>query len=277
MIVSQNTATYQLLHHEVYDCLQRDRTSLMKPLEEIKLWRNAQRESLIAARMGILPDQRQVWDEKITTSLRAGFAMPLGAVIGFCWPFKGEFDARFVVRHWRNEGAIATLPEVIDKARPLHFRKWWPGAPMRAGAYDIPVPDGTDVLTPDILIIPMIGFDEQGYRLGYGGGYFDRTLAELERRVLTVGVSYEPLRMPTIHPQPHDIPMDFVVTEAALYRAGGRELLSLATTDCAAQATDLLNNRRLSHPNSRAVTQAEQSFRAYSSPACYAHEFAPDY
>ena len=79
--------------------------------------------------------------------------------------------------------------------------------------YDIPVPEGTEVVLPDAAVVPMNGFDEHGYRLGYGGGYFDRTLAVLERRVLAVGVSYEALRLSTIHPQPHDIPMNLIVTE----------------------------------------------------------------
>lgn len=256
-----------------------DRPSVMENWNEIKSWRKARRETLIAARTAIVPDQHQVWNDRITTLLLAGFALPPGTVIGFCWPYKGEFDARFVVRRWRDEGTIATLPAVIEKARPLQFRKWWPGAPMRAGVYDIPVPDGTDILTPDIAIVPMNGFDEQGYRLGYGGGYFDRTLAALERRVLAVGVSYEALRMPTIHPQPHDIPMDFVVTEACLYRAGGRDLRSLAATECAAEATALLKSRGLPRPGSRSwpAIEAGQPTRAYSSPACYAHEIAPDY
>ena len=256
-----------------------DRPNVMENWNEIKSWRKAQRETLIAARTAIVPDQHRVWNDRITTLLLAGFAVPPGTVIGFCWPYKGEFDARFVVRRWRDEGAIATLPAVIEKARPLQFRKWWPGAPMRAGVYDIPVPDGTDVLIPDIVIVPMNGFDEQGYRLGYGGGYFDRTLAALERRVLAVGVSYEALRLPTIHPQPHDIPMDFVVTEASLYSAGGRDLRPLAATECAAEAVDLLKSRGLPRAGSgsRTAIQAEQPVRAYSSPACYAHEIAPDY
>src|SRR5919202_3542481 len=120
--------------------------------------------------------------------------VPQEAVIGFCWPYKGEFDARFAVRRWREQGACAALPEVVEKKGPLRFSKWWPGAPMRPGVYDIPVPDGTEVLAPDVAIVPMNAFDERGYRLGYGGGFFDRTLAACERRVIAIGVSYEILR-----------------------------------------------------------------------------------
>src|SRR6185436_2040899 len=101
------------------------------------------------------------------------------------------------------------------------FRAWWPGAPMTAGVYDIPIPDGTAIVAPDAAIVPMNGFDAQGYRLGYGGGYFDRTLASMSPRPLAIGVSYEFARLATIYPQPHDVAMDFVVTEAGLHAVKG--------------------------------------------------------
>jgi 5,10-methenyltetrahydrofolate synthetase len=196
-------------------------------------------------------------------------------VIAFCWPFKSEFDVRFAVRHWRELGATAVLPEVVAKGAPLQFREWWPGAPMKPGVYDIPVPDGTSLISPDIAIVPMNGFDGQGYRLGYGGGYFDRTLAALERRVLAIGVSYEALRVSTIYPQPHDIPMDFVVTEAGAWRGGGSRLALLRAPECAAEAKSLMESRGL--PRRQRLAQAEPGAPAYASPACSASEIAPDY
>jgi len=117
--------------------------------------------------------------------------------------------------------------------------------PMTPGVYDIPVPDGTEVMLPDAAVVPMNGFDERGYRLGYGGGYFDRTLSALDRRVLAIGVSFEALRLPTIHPQSHDIPMDFVVTQTGIYRAGGETLTLLSAADCAAATKSLLESRHL--------------------------------
>ena len=75
--------------------------------------------------------------------------------------------------------------------------------------------------------MPLVGFDAQGYRLGYGGGYFDRTLAALARKPLTIGVGFEFARLPTIRPQPHDIPMDFIVTEAGS-GGGGRRAATAA-------------------------------------------------
>jgi len=247
----------------------------MENWNEIKAWRKARRAELIAARTAFAPAERKTWSERITALLEAHFAFPPGAVIGFCWPYKDEFDARFVIRRWRDGGAITALPEVVEKAGPLQFRKWWPGVPMRPGVYGIPVPDGTEVVLPDAAVVPMNGFDEQGYRLGYGGGYFDRTLAALDRRVLAIGVGFEALRLPTIHPQPHDIPMDFVATEAGIYRAGGGKLALLSAAECAAAAKSLLDARRL--PRDRRSLAAGPMADGYSSPACYAHEIAPGY
>jgi 5,10-methenyltetrahydrofolate synthetase len=246
---------------------------------EIKAWRKARRAQLIAARISFAPEQRKRWNERITALLEAGFPVPSGAVIGFCWPYQGEFDARFAVRRWRDRGAIAALPEVIEKAHPLQFREWWPGVVMKSGVYDIPVPSETYVVVPNIAIVPMNGFDERGYRLGYGGGYFDRTLAALERRVLAIGISSEALRLPTIHPQPHDIPMDFVVTEATIYRAGGKRLTPLDTAKCAVDARLFLESRRLPHQRqlSSVTVRPLQGLGGYSSPPCYVHEFSPHY
>ena len=232
--------------------------------EEIRAWRKAERAAMIERRAAVPESERRRWNERITEHLVAGFEPPAGAVVGFCWPYKGEFDARFAVRHWRERGAIGALPEVVDKKGPLQFSKWWPGAPMRPGVYDIPVPDGTEVLAPDFAIVPMNAFDEHGFRLGYGGGYFDRTLAAAERRMIAIGVSYEMLRLPTIHPQAHDIPMDFVVTEAGIYGAGAERLVKVDFDECRARAQRLMLARRLprgTFPD------------GYSSPVCYGSEF----
>jgi 5,10-methenyltetrahydrofolate synthetase len=246
----------------------------VKDWNEIKAWRKERRAELVARRVAFGADERQGWNDRVSASLEAFVPVASGTVVGFCWPFKGEIDARFAVRHWRERGAVAALPAVVEKTGPLQFREWWPGAPMKAGVYDIPIPDGTRVLAPDVAIVPMNGVDQQGYRLGYGGGYFDRTIAALEHRVLAVGVTYEALRLTSIHPQVHDIPMDFIVTEAGVYRGGGAPLMLLDTAAAAAEAKLLLARRHL--PRQRphgAVPEAG----GYASPACSAHEIAPDY
>lgn len=104
---------------------------------------------------------------------------------------------------------------------------------MKIGAYDIPVPDNTDLVTVDALIIPMIGFDKLGFRLGYGSGYFDRTLAAMKPRPLAIGIAFEILRLENLHPHTHDIPMDFVVTEVGIYHATRTGLKPVSTGQCA--------------------------------------------
>ena len=89
---------------------------------------------------------------------------------------------------------------------------------MGKGVYDIPVPVGTDIVVPQALIMPPVGFDAAGYRLGYGGGFYDRTLASITPRPLTIGVAYELSRLPTIHPQDFDLAMDYVVTERGIFK-----------------------------------------------------------
>lgn len=180
---------------------------------KIRDWRKAQRAELVARRTAVPADTLHEWNEAITKSLVAGFPMLADMTIGFCWPFKSEFDARFAIRRFRDAGATAALPAVVEKKGPLQFRKWWPGAPMKPGVYDIPIPDGTEIVLPDAAIVPMNGFDEQSYRLGYGGGYFDRTLAARRPRPVAIGVGLQAARLESIYPQPHDIPMDVMVTE----------------------------------------------------------------
>ena len=239
----------------------------MKDWNEIKVWRKARRAELIERRARLSREDRTRWNGRITELLEQGFPMLAGMVVGFCWPYKGEFDARFAIRFWRERGATAALPEVVAKGSPLRFRKWWPGAPMAAGVYDIPVPAGTEILLPDAAVVPMSGFDTRGYRLGYGGGYFDRTLAALAPRPLAIGVSYELGRLATIFPQPHDIPMDFVVTETAVYAAGGNSLMPHDIAQCRERAARLLEMRGLPR------RQSGRAQGGYSSPACYAREF----
>jgi 5,10-methenyltetrahydrofolate synthetase len=236
--------------------------------DEIRAWRKSLRAELIARRAETAESHRRQWNERITEHLLAGFEMPPDTVVGYCWPYKGEFDARYAIRRWRERGATAALPEVVASKAPLQFRQWWPGSPMKPGVYDIPVPDGTDILVPDVAIVPMNAFDGCGYRLGYGGGFFDRTLEALSSRIIAIGVSYETLRLPTIRPQPHDLPMDFVVTEAGIHAAAGAPLTWLRPEEARTRFESLLARRGL--------PRAAYAGAGYSSPACYAAEF-PEY
>jgi 5,10-methenyltetrahydrofolate synthetase len=112
-----------------------------------------------------------------------------------------------------NRGGRCALPMVVKRNQPLAFRLWEPGTRLERGVWNIPFPaDGAEV-APDVVIAPVVGFDSACYRLGYGGGFFDRTLAALPAKPRTIGVGYTCAAIATIYPQAHDIPMDAIVTE----------------------------------------------------------------
>ncbi len=174
-----------------------------------------------------------------------------GCRLAFCWPIKGEYDARHLARTLRARGALTALPVVVAPRTPLVFREWHPGVELAKGALDIPYPVGSQQITPEAVLLPMNGWDAQGYRLGYGAGFFDRTLASLAKKPLVIGVSYELAKMDTIHPQSWDIPVDYLVTERGVYR---RDPEGLA----------YLGEPQAGEPS------------ALSSPVCYADEVKRD-
>ncbi|HSO08316.1 MAG TPA: 5-formyltetrahydrofolate cyclo-ligase [Pelomicrobium sp.] len=231
--------------------------------EQVAAWRKLLRPALIARRGAMADDERERADRGITFALAEMLPLAAGWIVGFCWPYKGEYDARFPVRTLRERGAQAALPAVVDKRGPLEFRRWWPGAPMREEVYGIPVPDGTAVVTPHVVLVPPVAFDDAGYRLGYGGGYFDRTLAAAEPRPIAVCVAYELQRVGSTHPQPHDLPMDFIVTEAAIRVVDAAGARRVGLDEARERFAALAAARRLP-----AVSSA-----GFSSPPCYAKDF----
>jgi 5-formyltetrahydrofolate cyclo-ligase len=181
--------------------------------EEIRFWRKAKQTVLIERRLAMPAVERAVRSEAITAALVQALPSCPGALIGFYWPFKGEYDARPLARSLHARGARLALPMAVEQAKPVIFREWWPGIPMTPGVWNIPVSETGEPVSPDVLLMPLVGFDRQGYRLGYGGGYYDRTLAVLPAKPQAIGVGFELPQVATIHPQPHDIAMDLTVTE----------------------------------------------------------------
>jgi 5-formyltetrahydrofolate cyclo-ligase len=183
---------------------------------EVKAWRRSERQRLLTLRTGTAAMLRREWDRAIEARLRALLAERPGITLGVYWPFQAEFDPRPLVDWLIASGSAAALPVVVDKRGPLEYRAWQPGEPLVDGVWNIPVPANRDIVVPQAVLAPLVGFDRECYRLGYGGGYFDRTLAALKPRPWAIGVGFELSRVDTIHPQPHDIPMDLIVTEACL-------------------------------------------------------------
>jgi 5,10-methenyltetrahydrofolate synthetase len=184
----------------------------------LKDWRKAMREKLIAARAALPPPTLEAHRHRIDGYLELSFPGLARCRLAFCWPIKGEYDARHFARTMRDRGALTALPVVVAPKTPLVFRQWHPGVALAVGALNIPYPVDSPEIQPNAVILPMNGWDAHGYRLGYGAGFFDRTLASLDKRPITIGVSYELARLDTIYPQPWDIPMDYVVTERGVYR-----------------------------------------------------------
>ncbi|MFW6077761.1 MAG: 5-formyltetrahydrofolate cyclo-ligase [Hyphomicrobiales bacterium] len=173
------------------------------------------RRQLIAARLAVPPEVRAQAADAISERL-APLVEP-GQVFSFYWPMKGEMDFRPLAARLHGRGVRMALPVVVEKQQPMVFRPWAPKAEMRRGIWNIPEPVSEETVVPDVTLVPVVGFSEDGYRLGYGGGYFDRTLAVLAPRPLAIGVGLEIQRLETIHPMPHDIRLDAIMTERATF------------------------------------------------------------
>jgi 5-formyltetrahydrofolate cyclo-ligase len=202
--------------------------------QTLKAWRAELRGQLIARRLAANVEDRARWNDAIDAHIEALLADVAEKIIAFCWPYQSEYDARSLILRFLERGARAALPVVVASRQPMVFRLWTPDTRMLAGVYDIPVPADSPEVVPDVALIALAGFDDAGYRLGYGAGFFDRTLAVIEPRPMMVGVGFELARVPTIYPQWHDIPLDYVVTELGIRR---REAGNLVLTPPAAPKT----------------------------------------
>ena len=150
-------------------------------------------------------------------------------VIGAYWPIKGEFDPLPALYRWQEDAILGQEPAtesiasrsprkiglpVINKLhKTLTFHAWYPGCPMEEDAYGIPKPKGTEEIVPTLLFVPCVGYGPGGYRLGYGGGFYDRTLATLQPRPVTVGLGYSQGWLPDLEPEPHDIALNALLND----------------------------------------------------------------
>ena len=178
--------------------------------------REALRTKLVAARLA-LPDrlERAV---QLQSVLRVWLAGRRENTIGAYWPIKGEFDPLPALYRWSEGGVDGSprrigLPVADRETGSLRFHVWFPGCPIEQDAYDIPKPKDTDEFKPAMLVVPCLGFGPGGVRLGYGGGFFERTLASLQPRAITVGVSYSHGFLPLLRLGPREIQLDAMLTE----------------------------------------------------------------
>ena len=178
--------------------------------------RAALRREKIAEREALPPREHARRSDALAAHLAALLVRLQPKVLGFCWPIRGEFDCRPLVARLIAEATRACLPMVTEPDAAMDFREWRPGCAMLTDRYGIHYPAAGAALHPEVLLMPVNVFDGSGFRLGYGGGYFDRTLAALTPRPLAVGLGFELARVASTQPGPYDIALDAVVTEEGL-------------------------------------------------------------
>jgi len=190
--------------------------------ENLTRWRYSERKRLIAARMALTVAEREAHAKRVACELDTIIPRTDGTIVSLYWPFRGEPDLRPWMARAATAGLRTALPIVLGKGQPLVFREWWPGARLERGVWNIPYPADGALVAPTVVIAPLVGFDARGYRLGYGGGYFDRTLASLTPRPMAIGVGHPNTAIANIFPQAYDIPMDWIVTGEGSPRAVSR-------------------------------------------------------
>jgi 5-formyltetrahydrofolate cyclo-ligase len=203
--------------------------------------KSSKRKVLIEQRLN-LPDRLQRAD-LLQRVMRIWLFGRTDEVIGAYWPIKGEFDPLPALYRWQedailnessqSESELRQEPQaqlatesiagrsprkiglpVVDKVhKTLTFHAWYPGCPMEEDAYGIPKPKDTELIVPTLLFVPCVGYGPGGYRLGYGGGFYDRTLATLQPRPVTVGLGYTNGWLPDLEPEAHDIPLDALLND----------------------------------------------------------------
>ena len=181
--------------------------------EQVKAWRRERRTGLLNQRLAVDTAVRRDQSHAIVARLADLIDAAAYPTLGFYWPIRGEVDVRELARLHLTAGGRTALPVIVTKHAPVEFWRWSPGIPTERGVLDIPVPKERHPLVPDVLVVPLLGFDRAFFRLGYGGGYYDRTLAAATPRPFVIGVAAADAELHTIYPQPHDIPMDMIVTD----------------------------------------------------------------
>ena len=181
--------------------------------------KKTQRQELIEQRLN-MPDRLQRAD-LLQRVMRIWLVGRPDTLIGAYWPIKGEFDTLPALHRWKEDGELVEQPQrrriglpVVDRDKStLQFHAWYPGCPMEEDAYNIPKPKDTEVIVPTLLFVPCVGYGAGGYRLGYGGGFYDRTLAALQPKPFTVGLGFAQGFLPDLEPEAHDVPLDAILNE----------------------------------------------------------------
>jgi 5-formyltetrahydrofolate cyclo-ligase len=186
--------------------------------EAVRKWRRRTRDELLKSRLAVPRALRRRRGDEAKRLLMAAVDLAAFPILGIYWPIRGEIDVRDLARKHLAAGGRLALPVITLKDAPVEFWRWVPGTPMLAGAWNIPIPREREVLEPDALIVPLVGFDRSCFRLGYGSGFYDRTLAAAAPQPFTVGLGYADAELTTIYPQSFDIAMNMIVTDRFVRR-----------------------------------------------------------
>jgi 5-formyltetrahydrofolate cyclo-ligase len=181
--------------------------------------KKALREALVAQRLE-MPDRLERAD-LLQRVMRIWLVGRTDTVIGAYWPIKGEFDPLPALHRWKEDGELLDgpqlkrigLPVVNKQHKTMTFHAWYPGCPMEEDAYGILKPQATELVFPTLLFVPCVGYAAGGYRLGYGGGFYDRMLASLEPRPFTVGLGFTQGYLDEFEPEAHDVPLDAILND----------------------------------------------------------------
>jgi 5-formyltetrahydrofolate cyclo-ligase len=182
---------------------------------EVARWRKAERARLLAARMKLTQDYRDAVTERIASGLDGLIPASDGTIVSAYFPIRAEPDLRPWMTAAHARGIRIALPVALAVGQALTFREWHPGVRLTRGLWNIPYPAAAAEVVPTVLLAPLVGFDPACFRLGYGGGFFDRTLATIAGAPSVIGVGFPEGSIQTIYPQPHDIAMNWIVTGAA--------------------------------------------------------------
>lgn len=185
------------------------------------------RRAMTARRDAVSIQERAQAATALAALFMSQIAIERDAVIGGYFPFRSEFNVQPLLRVLAETGRAIALPVVTGPRQPLLFRRYRLGDTMSLNRLGIPEPDAhAPEMMPSHLLVPLLAFDDRLYRLGYGGGYYDRTLAALQargRRPVAIGIAYEAQLVPSVPHGPHDHTLDMVASEVFLRRAGERE------------------------------------------------------
>ena len=176
------------------------------------LFRSRLRRAKIAEREALPIAERLSAEQAIIGHLGILLARRRPRTLAFCMPVRGEVDCLPLVRHLLDAGWSACQPIVVETGAPMSFRPWTPSTIMARDRHGIPIPATGNPVQPEIVLLPLVAFDAAGFRLGYGGGYFDRTLATLPA-LMAIGVGFELCHVSSTLPGHHDLPLDAIVTE----------------------------------------------------------------